>query len=1124
MKFSKIVAAATACILTVTGICSSGIWTGSADTEELMHDTFEGDYGSWKGVGASTTLSSDQAYDGDQSLYVYDRTATWGAPRCSLSTIVAEGYTYEISGYTYYEGDGSQSVGLKMLYTDSDGEEQYDSITYVTVTAGTWTCLSGSYTVPEDATGVTLYIEYSNADTDQNFYIDEVIVSGEAVEIELTDSFYCDFEDGTTQDWVGRGSASVELSEEYAYSESHSLFVSGRTELWNGTSIAKSDMIEAGGYYEVGCYVLYDGDEWEDTQSFSINLQYDLDGEECYYTIATATANKGEWTYVGSEFTAPDGAVNFYIYVQTAYTSSPEDQDLMDFYMDDAFGEHLPDPEIQYDIDSLKDVYADYFKLGCAVTASELSQDATKELIIKHYNSITLGNELKPDSVMDEDATLEVYEETGDDTQIQISLDDASDILEFAAENDIPVRGHVLVWHQQTPLWFFKEGYDENGDWVDEDTMTARLENYIQAVMETLAEEYPDVEFYAWDVVNEAASDSGTIREGGDDTDNGESPWVAVYGDQEYIELAFQFAREYAPEDCKLFYNDYNEYTTAKQAYIISDILEPLIEEGLIDGMGMQSHIGMSSPSIEQYQSAMQAYADLGLEVQVTELDISQLSNSEADQLELAERYQEVFKMYKEMVDSGVDLSAVVLWGITDSTSWIGGYPLLFDKDYQAKAAFYAVIDTDSVVETIATMTAYAYDGSSDDLELALEIMNAQDVSDSDASFKLAWDEDGLVARIYGSDALESGGTISIYGSDESETGSLLTELSFDTLGDSETLDIDVPITGEAGDTIYLDVIITTDDASYAWNDDDFAAGDSTDDGPTCGYVTLEEQPAYAEAVKTEETITIDGEIEDAWENANTIDVDNYSLGSGATGVSRMLWDENYIYILTEVTDSYLTNASANAYEQDTVEVFFDENNNKSSSYESDDIQVRVSYTGDKTVTDGLSTDAFESAASITDTGYIVEIAIPYTITNFTADQIVGFDVQVNDDADGDGSRDSIANWNDLSGMGYTDPSGFGVLKLVEDDEDASTEDSSSEDTEITTDTEATLVGDVNLDGNVTLADSVLLAKYFAKTVSFDDQQIANGDVYQDEQLNSNDASTLLQYQVCLITELPVIP
>ena len=262
------------------------------------------------------------------------------------------------------------------------------------------------------------------------------------------------------------------------------------------------------------------------------------------------------------------------------------------------------------------------------------------------------------------------------------------------------------------------------------------------------------MEFYAWDVVNEAASDAGTIRDAGSNNEvNGQSAWVKVYGDQSYIPLAFEFAKKYAPAGCKLFYNDYNEYSPNKQAYIISDILKPLVEKNLIDGVGMQSHISMSYPTIDLYKSAMQQYADLGLEVQVTELDISEKSNEYADQLALAQRYQDVFKMYKEMKDSGVNLSAVVIWGITDSTSWIGGYPLLFDKDYQAKPSYYAVIDTDSEVEKLQTMTAYRYDGTDADLERALEIGTAQYLSTKTGStstyFKAAWSDENMVVRVY---------------------------------------------------------------------------------------------------------------------------------------------------------------------------------------------------------------------------------------------------------------------------------------------------------------------------------------------------------------------------------------
>ena len=1156
MKFGRILAAVTTGVLAVSSMSFTGL-VGYAAPEELMNDTFESGFGAWKGVGSSLSLSTEQAHSGGTSLYCYDRTANWGAPRCSLTGIVAAGQSYEISASAMYEGSGQQNMAIKMIYTDTSGTDHYEQVAATQATAGQWVEMKGNYTIPSGATGMILYVEMPNANTDQTYYIDDVVIKGEKTEIKLDDKFESDFEDGT-QRWNGRGSATAERSTTYAHSGNASLYVSGRTQLWNGSTRSVSDIMEAGGYYKVGTYVLYDGDQYSDTQKFSINLQYDYNGKENYYTIATETAKKGEWQYVGSEFTAPEGATNFYIYVQTGYTSAPKEQDLMNFYMDDAVGERLPDPTIQDDIASLKDAYSDYFKIGCACTGSEFAQGATKDLIKKHYNSLTLGNELKPDSVLDQALSQKYVAETGDDTMPQISLNEADEMLKFAGENKIPVRGHVLVWHSQTPDWFFKENFDPNGAWVSKDKMTKRLENYIKTVMETLKKDYPDVEFYAWDVVNEAASDAGTIRDAGSNNEvDGQSAWVKVYGDQSYIPLAFEFAKKYAPAGCKLFYNDYNEYSPNKQAYIISDILKPLVEKNLIDGVGMQSHISMSYPTIDLYKSAMQQYADLGLEVQVTELDVSEKSNEHANQLALAQRYQDVFKMYKEMKDSGVNLSAVVLWGITDSTSWIGGYPLLFDKDYQAKPSYYAVIDTDSEVEKLQTMTAYRYDGTDADLERALEIGTAQYLNNGTTYFKAAWSDKGMVVRVYnpvwsdditieGCDAYVS--QVFLYGSTTNQKGDFIWNgfvEENDAYVDAYAMISGQELTGKVGDTVYLDVY---SDAA-GWNDTEYAqnnylartAGKTMDTLPTCGIVTLAEQPKYAEATKTETPITIDGDIDAAWADANTIDVNTYSMGNGATAVSKMLWDENYFYVLTEVTDPVLSVASANAYEQDTVEVFFDENNHKTSSYESDDIQCRINYENDKTVTDGRSTDAFLSGTKKTDKGYIVEVAIPYTIGSFHANQIVGFDVQVNDDGTGDGKRTSMANWNDLTGQGYINTSGFGVLKLVGDGTEVTgttTTTGTGTTTETTTTTSVTtatteatgetttaddsvLYGDVNLDGDVDLSDAVLLNKAVAGVVELNDQQKKNADCAAGGGIGGDDSMSLLRFLVHLINQLP---
>lgn len=701
MKLKKLLAAVTTGVLAVTSLSLSGL-VSSAEVQELMNDTFESGYGAWKGVGSSLSLSTEQSHSGGTSLYCYDRTASWGAPRCSLTGIVAAGQSYEISASAMYEGSGQQNMAIKMIYTDANGTDHYDQVAAAQATAGQWVEMKGNYTVPNGATGMILYVEMPNAGTDQTYYIDDVVIKGEKTEIQLDDKFESDFDNNSTQKWNGRGSAKVELSTKYAHSGTTSLYVSGRTQLWNGATRSASDIMEAGGYYKVGTYVLYDGDQYTDTQKFSINLQYDLNGKENYYTIATETANKGEWKYVGSEFTVPEGATNFYVYVQTGYTSAPKEQDLMNFYMDDAVGEHLPDPAIQDDIASLKDAYSDYFKIGCACAGSEFAQGATKDLIKKHYNSLTLGNELKPDSVLDLALSQKYVAETGDDTMPQISLNEADEMLKFAGENKIPVRGHVLVWHSQTPDWFFKEGFQDSGDWVSKDIMLQRMENYIKNVFAALEEEYPTVDFYAWDVVNEAWLDNGSPRTGGGQSENANySGWVKVFGDNSFIEPAFEYARKYAPKDTKLYYNDFNEYMPQKTDAICKMALE-LKEKGLIDGIGMQSHLDVGFPTVSAYKKALAKFAETGLDIQVTELDITTSDTSEAGFEKQAEMYKGIMDACVEYADS---ISAVVFWGTTDDKSWRAAKsPLLFNEDYTAKPAFYSIVEgKEPVVTTTST-------------------------------------------------------------------------------------------------------------------------------------------------------------------------------------------------------------------------------------------------------------------------------------------------------------------------------------------------------------------------------------------------------------------------------------
>ena len=1061
-----------------------------AETTELFNDTFETGYDGWaaRGDNASISIVGTSSHSGDKSLYVTGRTVSWNGASSAKIKELRAGQTYDLSAWVMYdEGNSTEQLNLQMLYKDSSGTEKYKYIANTQAQLGTWSQIKGTVTIPDDATGVTIYIEATNL---IDFYIDDIIGIGEpASSGDETEGYYDDFTDSTML-WSGRGNATCTVADGEGVDGGDCLFTSGRTKLWNGPSCNKTLVMNAGGYYKMSGWVKYTDEQWSDTQTFTMNMQLQQNGSEQYVEIGRVTATKGEWAYIEANYMIPADAGNFVVYFQTAYKpdASVVEQDLMDFYIDEVKAEVLPEPQAQMDIPSLKDVYKDYFTFGGSCSKADLDVQAAKDIITKHYDSITFGNNLKPDYTLDQAASQKYLASTGDDTNPQVNIDAARAQLDFVSENNIKVRGHVLVWHSQTPDWFFKENFSDDGDWVNKETMNKRLENYIKNLMETLATEYPDVEFYAWDVVNEAFSEQGTMRVGGsNDEVSGQSPWVKVYGDDSFINEAFKYARMYAPQGCKLFYNDYNEYAPTKRDAIIEKVTE-LKSEGNIDGIGMQSHIGMSYPSLDLYEEAFRKYNELGLEIQVTELDIDQKSNTPESMLELAKRYQDVFKLYKKLVDDGVNLTAVVAWGITDNNSWIGGYPNLFDADYQAKDAFYAIVNTDEEVKLISTANAVKYDGSDEELAKAIELQKSNLVGNA-GSFKIVYTENGTALV-----SVTANKDITVRCMSEFMSEAETCEVKAGATVNIPISCIDVTSTGTTFPSSFK---FNIDMGGTIWNGTEFGS-----DKDTMGTIIFVDMPKYSEAVYG--TPTIDGTIDESWSNSTPIDINKLSLGSNAaTGTSRMMWDENYIYILTEVKDSVLSKASVNAYEQDTVEVFFDENNGKTTAYEADDIQCRVNYDNEKTVTDGKTTDDFISATSITSNGYIVEMAIPYTNSAFKNNQVVGFDVQINDD-NGAGERTGISNWSDLTGLGYTNTTGFGVLKLTGGSD--------------------ILWGDANCDDNVSVADSILILQYLADSSKYSistDGKI-NADVYLNgDGINAQDALSIQKFKANQISSLP---
>lgn len=364
---------------------------------------------------------------------------------------------------------------------------------------------------------------------------------------------------------------------------------------------------------------------------------------------------------------------------------------------------------------------------GCCINSMNVNDEKLMELVSKHFNAVTLENELKPDALFgycnDAPPSGNIREEEINGISVKVPALDFSradavldKILELNDTNPdriIKVRGHVLVWHSQTPEWFFHVDYDSLKDYVTPEEMNLRLEWYIRSVLDhyTSKESRYHGLFYGWDVVNEAVSDRGgsyrTDAEQGKDSlsdsiHSSKSSWWKVYGDNSYIINAFRYANLYAPEDLLLFYNDYNECDKTKQKGIISLIEDVKSAEGTrLDGFGMQGHYTVYAPTADRIKEAASAYIEAAGMVMITEWDVKPSMLYDGTDEGLPKEYERQKKYYgqiydalRELYDEGQNIAGFTFWGVCDKYTWLGNsaHPLLFDEDYKEKPAFEAFV------------------------------------------------------------------------------------------------------------------------------------------------------------------------------------------------------------------------------------------------------------------------------------------------------------------------------------------------------------------------------------------------------------------------------------------------
>lgn len=337
-------------------------------------------------------------------------------------------------------------------------------------------------------------------------------------------------------------------------------------------------------------------------------------------------------------------------------------------------------PENPEEEKGLKDYYKDYFTMGVAVSPQAL-KGPEAELILKHFSSITAENAMKMGPIHPEEN--------------RYNWTPADEIADFATKHNLKLRGHTLCWHNQAPGWLFK---DEKGGEVTKEVLLKRLKDHITDVVTRYKGK-----IYSWDVVNEVIDDN-------DSKYFRESQWYKICG-EEFVAKAFEYAHEADP-DALLFYNDYNTESPGKRERIYT-MVKKLIEAKVpIHGVGLQGHWSIYEPSSQAIKESIEKFSSLGLEVQITELDVSVYQSEherrdmkegeddtftgerEQKQLEQYKMFFEVFREYKDK------LAGVTFWNISDKHSWLDNfpvrgrknYPLLFDQELKPKKAYWEVV------------------------------------------------------------------------------------------------------------------------------------------------------------------------------------------------------------------------------------------------------------------------------------------------------------------------------------------------------------------------------------------------------------------------------------------------
>lgn len=798
----------------------------------------------------------------------------------------------------------------------------------------------------------------------------------------------------------------------------------------------------------------------------------------------TKTLTAGEWTKFSGTFNVPKTADQIVIRIIEQGTNYGQGDCVKGAYCVTGVSMKKitrPKPEIEKDIPEWKTSVTESLGndsiAGTAIMLSEISDDTLMELVEKHFNAVTFGNELKPDALFNyqidgNSVPTKTITFEGEELQVPV-VNDAGDSLDFSRadamadkilewnnahpDQKIRIRGHVLVWHSQTQEWFFHENYDITKPYVNKETMNRRLEWFISSVFDHYFGEAAngkyDGLFYGWDVVNEAVigntyrTDKVSAAESLSEIRHGNnSSWWHVYESNEFIINAFKYANKYAPANVELYYNDFGETDNTKCEGIVKLINDVKSAEGTrLDAFGMQAHYNVDGFSAAQFKSVAKKYAQAAGKVQLTELDFKASSTydgtaatKESEYTKMAYCHKNLYEAIKALKAEGANVSGITVWGVIEPNSWLhsqsnlgGGAsgsaqcPLLFDGNYKAKPAYWAYVDATKLQPAIQKVTiTEAKDGN-----IAGETYTI-DQGAVQAEFIPVWDADGLTVQVKVKDTtVNDADAVTVYVDPDNSASDItphkvtVARTAAAAIAGGYQATVKVSMKGlKVAQQISLDVVVNNDGETGSFND---LTGKQESSSKYYAVATMKpgiEKIPYG-------TISVDADADAAWGNAVNIPL-TINKGSEASANAKALWDDDNLYVYATVNDAVLDKTGAQTHEQDSLEVFIDEDNGKTASYGEDDKQYRINYNNEQSFNGKKClAENVKSATKTIDGGYVVEAAFKWTDIKPANGTKIGLEFQIND-AKG-GKRIGTLSWYDETGMGWSGSNVYGTVELT---------------------------------------------------------------------------------------------